>query len=128
MDVFKGEQIVCSDKYEIRKIALIKLLIKNPTVEFSRECVKEIQQDKLDAVHSHRGIEIYRIKGIYSVRSKHAKKLNHPIYGFEKLLTNLENTNKEFVNIHSVEGDKYTFTIFTDEKLEELFGLIAIDE
>lgn len=68
------------------------------------------------------------ILDIYSIREKWARDRQYPIFGFKELLHNLRQTKEEFVIIHRVESEKFTFDIFTDPQIETLFGIIAIDE
>ena len=96
-----------SDHYEDLKAALIKRLEDDPSNPYSAECLADLQDNKLFIKEGSRPIGISWIKQLYTIRSKRAKKLNHPIYGFDELLNNLSNTDKQLVCLHAVEGDRY---------------------
>jgi hypothetical protein len=117
-----------TNDYEARQAALIELLEREKQVPYSGECCADIRDGKLDAVYWYPPTPIREVKELYTFRGKRAEEKGQPIYGFEALLANLGNTGEEFVAGHMVEGDRYTFTIFTDPPVEKLFGIITIDE
>lgn len=65
---------------------------------------------------------------IYSRRAKHVRKYKYPIYGIDRMVENLEKTDRSYVRVHSIEAEQFTYHIFTDEHRDVLFGIVAIDD
>ena len=115
--------------YEEFKTQLVELLKTNRAVAYAAECAREIENGKLLPKHeASRPVPIGMIRHIYRVRARWVKRQRYPVYGMDEMVANLENTDSELVDIQTVEGERYGFTVFTDEKCETLFGIIAIDE
>lgn len=92
------------------------------------DCLRDIRDGCPVFVGAEPPVSSRQIRQIYSVRAGHVRRHQYPIHGIDELVASLAATHHRLVQIHAVEGPVYHYTIFTDDNLEELLGIIAIDE
>jgi hypothetical protein len=78
------------------KAALIRLLIDDPSNPHTEECLADLRDNKLFFLDESQPIETSQVRNIYAIRSKRAKKLSQPMYGFDELLEKLADTVEQF--------------------------------
>jgi hypothetical protein len=113
--------------HEQTKTSLLKLLDANRSMPGAEVCIHGLQNDRLELEHSSLPGPIQHIRYIYGIRAKLNKARNNPIPGLNELVINLENTDRLLVNIYNVITNEHDYVIFTDDKIETLFGIVITD-
>jgi hypothetical protein len=104
---------------------IVQLLESNKTLFLAKNCLEDIGSKPNPIYKSTDAIPLQNVVEIYSRRAKMNTKSNEGIVlGYSELLESLRHTMKESVMIHIVLGQEYSFLVFTDESLSELFGIL----
>ena len=100
-------------KSEAKK-RLIELLRANAEASYADECIREIRNVNLFEKGQEGPLPtLQHMRLIYSRRAKHVRKHKYPIHGIDRLVENLEKTDRSYVTVHEIEAGQFTYLILT---------------
>jgi len=117
---------VKNKKSEINE-KLLRLLRSNENDPVATSCMAlildghEIRQKSL-----RNSIPIKKVIDIYSVRETINSSRGGSIKGCDRLLPNLNSASASHIMIHSLEFEFDSFVVFTDEAIENMFGILYL--
>lgn len=106
---------------------LIELPRANAEVPYADECIRGIHNVNLFEKGQEGPLPmVEHVRLLFSRRAKHVSKYKYPIHGIDRLVENLEKTDRSHVRMHLIETEQFTYHIFTVR--EALFGIVAMNE
>lgn len=106
---------------------LLHLLLLNEHDPIVASCLTSISDEHEVRQRSlSRSIPIKEVIDIYSVRAEINAERGGDIKGYDRFLSNLNSTSVSHIMIYELEFVLDTFIIFTDEEIENMFGVLYI--
>ncbi len=113
-------------KYEEQKQSLIRLLQTHSGEAYAEVCIKALENDRL--VREYVGLNSRPMEEVRDVFTKRARREPDDVDGLQNLVSNLNESDSPRVCFSSIKDGEYDYHIFTDERYETLFGIVAFDK